>query len=426
MNIAAQLQKSAICYPERPAISLGEKEIVVYSYRDLHLRVARLAAAISESYRIVPGDRVALAMQNAPDYLVIMYAIWHAGAAIVPINAKLHPKECQYILASSGAKLCFASDSLAGALQSEIAEDFPIISVGSSEYEALFDVEPIPLVPRAPTDLAWLFYTSGTTGKPKGAMLTHRNLMAEIMSFYADMQWITEEDTILHVAPMSHGSGLYALPYVAKGGTNVIPESAGFIPEGAFDLIACYPNSSLFLAPTMITRMLNAPDAAQKNTDNLKAIFYGGAPMYVQDLLRALDLFGPKLIQLYGQGEAPMTITALSRRMHINDSGPRYLARLASAGIPRTDVEVRVVDSNGVDLPIGEQGEIVVSGDVVMAGYWQDPEATREAIRDGWLYTGDVGKFDQDGFLTLLDRSKDVIIFRWRQHLSGARLRMYS
>ena len=188
---------------------------------------------------------------------------------------------------------------------------------------------------------------------------------------------------------------MYGLPHVARGAVSVIADGAEI---GA--LLERWQGVSFFAAPTMVKRLSVADPA------NLKTIIYGGAPMYLADLEVALDRFGPRLAQIYGQGESPMTITALSKADHID----RDPARLQSVGVPRTDVEVRVVDEDDHELPVGEVGEIVVRGDVVMAGYWNEPEATAETLRGGWLHTGDVGSFDADGYLTLRDRSKDLII----------------
>src|SRR5690349_1309139 len=167
---------------------------------------------------------------------------------------------------------------------------------------------------------------------------------------------------------------------------------------------------SMFLAPTMVKRLIEHPSVHELKPGALRLISYGGAPMYVSDLKRGLDLLGNVLCQLYGQGESPMTITHLSREMHALRDHPRWEARLASAGVADTCVEVRVVDEEGRRLPVGEVGEIIVKGDTVMAGYWNNPEATAKSLRDGWLWTGDVGAFDEDGFLTLKDRSKDLIV----------------
>jgi long-chain acyl-CoA synthetase len=160
----------------------------------------------------------------------------------------------------------------------------------------------------------------------------------------------------------------------------------------------------------MVTRLVNHPTATSVDANHLKTLIYGGGPMYVEDLRRALDLFGPKLVQIYGQGEAPMTITALPKTWHADTSHPRYVERLGSAGIARSDVQVRVVDADDHDLPPGEVGEVLARGDVVMQGYWQNPQASAETLRGGWLHTGDLGAFDTDGVLTLKDRSKDMII----------------
>jgi acyl-CoA synthetase (AMP-forming)/AMP-acid ligase II len=241
-------------------------------------------------------------------------------------------------------------------------------------------------------------------------MLTHRNLLVMTLSYFADIDTITPYDCTIHAAPMSHGSGLYGLPHVAKAANQVIPVSGGFDLDELGELIAAYQGVTCFFAPTMVTRLVSHPTATSVDTTHLKTLIYGGGPMYAEDLKRALDLFGPKLVQIYGQGEAPMTITALSKALHADTNHPRYLERLGSAGIARSDVEVRVVDADDRDLPPGEVGEVLVRGDVVMQGYWDNPRASAETLRGGWLHTGDLGAFDADGFVTLKDRSKDMII----------------
>jgi acyl-CoA synthetase (AMP-forming)/AMP-acid ligase II len=223
-------------------------------------------------------------------------------------------------------------------------------------------------------------------------MLTHRNLLFASRAYFADIDKLGPGDAILHAAPLSHGSGLYGLPHFAAGALNVIPESGGFEPAELFDLMDRWPNASFFAAPTMIVRLLASP--AARTPRQLKTIAYGGAPMYVADALRAIDLFGPRLYQLYGQGESPMTITGLPQEFH------RHRIKLDSCGYARTGVEVKVLES----------GEIVTRSDCVMAGYWDNPEASAQTLAGGWLHTGDIGRMDEQGFLTILDRSKDMII----------------
>lgn len=411
MNFAGTLARIALTYGERPAVSKGRT--VLMNYTQLADRVTRLGAALRGALGLGDGDRVALIMKNCPETIEVMYACWQAGLAAVPVNAKLHPREFGYILENSGTKACFITPDLAEAV-ADASSDAPdlehVIVVGTPEYDALFDAPAMSMAEVAPTDLAWLFYTSGTTGRPKGAMLTHRNMHAMTMNYLVDVDVIEPEDCIIHAAPMSHGSGLYALPHIARGANNVIPESGAFDVAETLDLIAHWPGCTFFFAPTMVTRLINAPNIEQADTNNLKTVVYGGAPMYLTDTLKALDLIGQKLVQIYGQGESPMTISALPKRIFLDSENPRYHDRLASAGIARTDVEIRIRDEDGTPLPTGEIGEITVRGDVVMAGYWANPQATANSIRDGWLWTGDVGAIDAEGFLTLKDRSKDMII----------------
>ena len=207
---------------------------------------------------------------------------------------------------------------------------------------------------------------------------------------------------------MSHGSGLYIMAHIARLGINVVPESGGFDPDEIFRLIARWPGASMFAAPTMIRRLLACN--ADCNVEHIRALIFGGAPMYVEDTLKALERFGPRLVQIYGQGESPMTITTLSRQDIAAREHPKWRERLASVGRPFACVDVMVADAQDRPLPEGESGEILCRGDVVMAGYWRDPDASAAALKGGWLHTGDVGTFDADGYLTLKDRSKDLII----------------
>jgi long-chain acyl-CoA synthetase len=313
----------------------------------------------------------------------------------VPVNARLHREEIAYILEDSETSVVVADP--------EHADDVEDAVVAPGErWDRITSSSPAPLADGQPDDPAWLFYTSGTTGRPKGATLTNRNLLAMSLSYYADIDAVMPQDSILQAAPLSHGAGLYGLPHIARGAVSVMPHSAD--GEEIAALLRRWPGTSFFAAPTMVKRL--AGSMAGADLSNLKTIIYGGAPMYLADLEVALDRFGPRLAQIYGQGETPMTITALSKADHA-EGDP---ARLQSVGVARTDTEVRVVGDDDRELPAGEIGEIVVRGDVVMAGYWKQPDATAETLRGGWLHTGDVGSFDDDGYLTLRDRSKDLII----------------
>jgi acyl-CoA synthetase (AMP-forming)/AMP-acid ligase II len=282
--------------------------------------------------------------------------------------------------------------------------------LGSKEYEALLEAAPLACQDVAPGDPAWLFYTSGTTGRPKGATLTHHNLLQMSLRNYADIDHVGPEDCILHVAPLSHASGLFALFHVGKASNQVIPESRGFREDELAGLVDHYRNCLLFLAPTMLNRFAAHPATARMRTENLKTLIYGGAPMYLEDLKRALARLGPCLWQGYGQGETPNTICYLSKHWHARTDHPRYDTILSTVGIPRTGIQVRVVDDHDRELPAGEIGEVIVRSEVTMSGYWGNPEASAKALKGGWLHTGDLGAFDEHGFLALKDRSKDVII----------------
>ena len=406
MNLALWLDRAGRSDPHRPALGIGSR--VLRSYREAAGRVACLAGALA-NLGLKPGDRVAIVAKNCPDYVEALFAIWHAGGAAVPANAKLHGAELGYILEQSGARICLVSNGLDG----EVAGHMPasvehLIVIGSAAYEKLFATDPIGVAPRNGDELAWLFYTSGTTGRPKGAMLTHRVLAAATHAYLSEVDAVSPGDPIVHAAPMSHGSGLYIMSYVMRRGVNVVPESGGFEPEEIFGLFEAWPRTSMFAAPTMIKRLVESP--AECPSDNIRTIIWGGAPMYTEDVLKSLDRFGPRLAQIYGLGESPMTITTLPKQDVAGRDHPRWRERLASAGRPYACVEVMTVDEQDRPVAAGESGEIICRGDVVMAGYWRDPQASAAALKGGFLHTGDVGAFDADGYLTIKDRSKDMII----------------
>lgn len=411
MNIANLLRRAGSVMADHPATIVGTR--VVATYGELSRRVASIAGGLWSQYGLLPGDRVAIAMKNSPEYIEALFACWHAGLVAVPINAKLHSREFAYIFDDSGAQVVFVSAELFETVGEAIglSQTPPrVIYIESKNWHALGTSAELPIHTAQADDLAWLFYTSGTTGKPKGAMLSHRNLLAMTTTYFVDVDPVQPSDRLLHAAPMSHGSGLYILPFVAGMATNVIPESGRFEPMEMFDLIAAHPGTNFFAAPTMLSRLVSAAASTPVDTRNLKTIIYGGGPMYLEDCKQAIELFGAKLVQIYGQGESPMTITSLPRRYFTDSDHPRYEQRLASVGFPQSSVDVCVVDEDGAPLPNGEIGEIVVRGDTVMSGYWNNPQATASTLRAGWLYTGDMGAFDEDGFLTLKDRTKDVII----------------
>ena len=412
MNLAHLLQRQALQSPERPAILEAERLHATHGqWAD---RAARLGAAM-QAQGLQQGDRVLLFMRNHPRYLEFMFGCWWAGLVVVPVNNKLHLKEVQWIADNAQARWAFVTKDLVPQ-HTDLTGLQGVVEADGPQADALLQhAAPLSaVVERHTDDTAWLFYTSGTTGRPKGVMITHRNLMTMGLGYFCDVDPIASDDAIVYAAPMSHGAGIYAIPHLMAGARHVVPASGGFDAAELFDLGLKTGPLSLFAAPTIVKRLVDEAETAGHSparcAQAFKTIVYGGAPMYAADIERALRVMGPRFVQIYGQGESPMTGTVLSRRHLADTAHPHHAERIASVGVAQTPVRIRVADAQGRDVPLGEVGEVLIGGDSVMAGYWRNPEATASAIRDGWLWTGDMGSLDADGFLTLKDRSKDLII----------------
>lgn len=397
MNLFTLLEQAAHRFPERGAVYHGER--LFCTWGELRERSLRLAGSIRQ--RCPAAARIGIASENRPEIVELLFAIWAAECVAVPINYKLHPREMAQIFGDASVAQVFASATVAANLASGAA--FPIEEIGGPAYLQQIAGPPVTPPCTDPSALAWLFYTSGTTGRAKGAMLTHRNLTAMTLAHLADIDAPDEGCSLVHAAPMSHGSGLYIPAYVLRGARQVVPASCRFDPGEFLDLCDHHPGCSAFLAPTMVQRLV---ETGRERPRHLRTIIYGGGPMYLQNIKKALAAFGPVFAQIYGQGEAPMTITGLRRVDHETADD----AILRSVGYPRSGVEVAVLRDDGTPAAVGEIGEIVCRGDVVMCGYWNDAAATRETLQNGRLRTGDVGSIDERGYLTLRDRSKDVVI----------------
>jgi fatty-acyl-CoA synthase len=397
VNLFALLEQAAQRFADRGAMYHGER--CRCTWRELRDRALHLAGSIRQD--CPAGARIAIISENRPEIVELLFGIWAAECVAVPINYKLHPREMVLILEDAGVSQVFASAMIADQLGPDCG--FPVESFAAEAYSKRFTATPAAVPCTDPFTLAWLFYTSGTTGRSKGAMLTHRNLMAMTIAHLADIDVPDEGCSLVHAAPMSHGSGLYIPAYVLRGARQVVPQRGGFDPSEFLDLCEHHPGCSAFLAPTMVQRVVNTGRA---RPSQLRTIIYGGGPMYVDSIKKALAAFGPIFAQIYGQGESPMTITGLRRTDH--EAADDVI--LGSVGYPRSGMDVAVLRDDDTPAGVGEIGEIVCRGDVVMCGYWQNPEATSAALRNGWLRTGDMGSFDARGYLTLHDRSKDVVI----------------
>jgi acyl-CoA synthetase (AMP-forming)/AMP-acid ligase II len=414
VNVVSLFRKAAKTHEQRVALRHAGMDS---TYGELDERTDRIGAGLLR-LGLRPRDRVVLWIRNRPELVELLLAGWKANLTVVPVNVRLHPKEVAYVVANCDAA-AFAYDSSLGeavaTIDSDIESRVARLQVGGDAHAAvahdhLASCPERVMEDASDDDVAWLFYTSGTTGKPKGAMLTHRNLISMTMNCLADICSFQPEDVVLHAAPLTHGSGLYLPAALARGSLNVISHHPSFEPIQIFELIATNRVTVIaFLAPTMIARLIKDPALGSSDLSTLRCVPYGGGPMYVEQVKRAIDLLGPIWVQIYGQGETPMTGTYLRPQEHRYDSLEAE-RRLGSAGITRTDIELRVVDLEGREVPDGEVGEIAIRGVTVMKGYWDDPSATQEALRDGWLHTGDLGYMDADGYVFIVDRAKDMII----------------
>ena len=413
MNVAEWLHRTALRMPDQPAIYWGSR--LIADYGQLARAVCRLAGGLRHGYGIQPGERIGIYMPNCPEYLELLYAAWQVGAAVVPINYKLHPKEAEFILSDADARLVFvASDEVAEDLTSTLQTEgnaIDTVALESTEFEEFGNCQGVgEPAPRGRDDLAWLFYTSGTTGRPKGVMITHGNIHAMSFAYFVDVDDVHSTDVALYAAPMSHGAGLYNFMHVLRGAAHAVPESRGFDPAEILALGHDLKSIHMFAAPTMVRRLVDCAQEQGVPGDGLRTIVYGGGPMYVADIEDAVKTMGSRFVQIYGQGECPMAITALPRHLVADRSNQRWQERLGSVGFAQSCGEVVIRREDGSRCAAGEDGEITVRGAAVMAGYWNNPDATAKSLRDGWLWTGDVGRMDEDGFVTLTDRSKDVII----------------
>ncbi|MDO8455770.1 MAG: AMP-binding protein, partial [Burkholderiaceae bacterium] len=345
MNIAQLLVRTARTYPDNPAVLLGATPVL--DYGQLGMRAARLAGYLQRSLGLQAGDRVALYMTNHVAYLEILYAAWWAGLVVVPINAKLHVKELEFIVNDSAAGALFVTEDLvpnAAPLLQAMPSLRKILAPDQIDNDAALQADPIPAAYRLPHDLAWLFYTSGTTGRPKGVMQTHGNLYAMTSCYFSDVDCVDAQDAIVYAAPMSHGAGMYNFMFVAKAARHVVPASGGFDSAELVELSRQVGRLSMFAAPTMVKRLVEHIDASGAQVDGFKTIVYGGGPMYAEDIQAALRTMGSRFVQIYGQGESPMTITALSREQLAHHEHPEWSSRIASVGVAQMLVEVRVVD----------------------------------------------------------------------------------
>lgn len=412
MHIGQLLTRAAQRHPSHTAWFKGDSAV---PYSEVERRVTWLARAL-RGLGLAPGERVGMLLPNSPEAIEVMFGTMRAGLVIVPLNIRLHPDEQATILEDAGCSLLIYGADFTPLLPS-LRQRLPKlkmcvvgpVSTGDLNYEELLkagSTEPPREEPQpGPGHLAWLFYTSGTTGKPKGVKLTHRNLLTLVSVNLIDLNSPRPGDVLLHALALSFAGGFFMLHHVARAVTHVfLPR---FDPVAFFQMVQKHGVTTVALVPTMINMLVRSPARTGYDLSSLHTIFYGGAPMHAERLTEALAAFGPIFLQSYGLGESPLTITVLSKEEHLGD-------RAQSAGRVTSLVSLRIQDDNWTPLEQGKEderneGEIAVSSDLVMDGYWNRQEATDDVLRNGWFRTGDIGHLDKDGYLYISDRKKDLI-----------------
>jgi len=388
-----------------------------HTWSQLKDRVARFAGAL-RSIGVAEGDRVAILALNSDRYFEYYFAVPWAGACVVPLNIRWSAPENAYSLKDAGAEVLVVDDAFAKmvpALKAQGVTLKNVIFIGDGElpegmlsYEKLISVhQPCSDAYRNNDDLAGIYYTGGTTGFPKGVMLTHSNIWSSAIALVT-VVGLTEDARILHAAPMFHlADGAMTQGGMLAGGTHVfIPM---FTPAGTIKAISEKQATHALLVPVMIQMVINDPSIKGADMSSLEFILYGASPIAEAVLIQAMETFSKADFgQGYGQTELAPLATMLSPKYHTTE-GP-FAGKLKSAGQAIPCVEIQIKNEDGVELPLGEIGEITVKGPNAMLGYWNKPEETAVSLRNGWVHTGDAGYMDDEGFVFLVDRVKDMIV----------------
>jgi fatty-acyl-CoA synthase len=415
MRLTDYLDKGAMLGNRAPCLTMGTTDL---DYGEV-CRISHHVGRALQRSGIHPGDKVAVLSGNDAMAFACVFAISRAGAVWVPVNPRSEAAENRYVLdAFDCAALLFHSayapmvEQVRASLPKLrvlvcLDSSLPMMPSVPTLAQWLEDVSDEPLHVQPADDVAMIASTGGTTGQPKGVMLSGRNL--ETMTALTLMGYPFDgRPAYLALAPLTHAAGVLCLPVMALGGRVVI------MPKPDLDeflrLIEQQRITHTFLPPTLIYMLLQHPKLASTRRDSLQCFWYGAAPISASRLEEALEKIGPVMAQLFGQAEAPMMISMMSPREHYDADGTVARRRLTTAGRPAPLVQVAMMDAEGRLLPDGQTGEIVVRGSLVMTGYYKDPAATAEASRHGWHHTGDIGFIDDEGFLHIVDRAKDMII----------------
>ncbi|HEY6390759.1 MAG TPA: AMP-binding protein, partial [Bryobacteraceae bacterium] len=406
MTVNYCIRRAARLYANCIAIELHDRQI---TYRDFYQTIESSAQKL-RTLGAAKGDRIAVLMQNSPQYLDFYYSIAMAGGIIVPLNTRWHINEIIFTLNDSGSKMLLVDQRFAP-LVPQIRGAVPglehYIFVDDADWKTM-DADPVGCPEPDENDVVGLFYTSGTTGGPKGAMLTHRNLYTNAIHCLVEPFGILRGWKWLHSAPMFHLADAGAIHGLTlAGATHVFLPT--FDPEETMRAIERHRIDILVLVPTMLNMVLNHPSFGRYDLSSLKRMIYGASPMPLPLLRQAMDKLPCEFVQGYGMTEVSAILTLLGFADHRFEDADRQFAPVKSAGKASPCVEIRVVDHDDKDVPVGQVGEVIARGPNVMKGYWNRPEITAEVLRGGWMHTGDLGAMDEEGFLYILDRKKDMI-----------------
>jgi long-chain acyl-CoA synthetase len=390
------------------------------SFAETEAASNRLASALVTSLGLRKGDRVGVFLSNCPEYVVTDLALLKAGLVRVQINPRFTAAEAEFIVNHSGARLLVTSAEHA-AVAAAVAEKAPqlqhvLAAQGTvptrnaiSWQEALSAGEAKPFAVDTTLDDGYMLgYTSGTTGRPKGAFTTLRSRWAMLLQVYANETHCAQTDVMAHAASLAHGSGTKMLPHYIKGAANLLLRK--FSAEAFFQAVQAHRVTTSWMVPTMVAMLVQSPARSRFDLSSLHTIIYGGAAMPDALIAQALEAFGPIFIQMYGLNEAPHPDLTLSKADHLPDPATGRPRRPGVTGRPSVGPSVRVVNEAGREVAPGEIGEIVIAGEHVMVGYWNDPQASAETLRDGWCHTGDLARVDDEGCVYIVDRKKEMII----------------
>jgi long-chain acyl-CoA synthetase len=417
MTVGEMLTRNANKFPAKTALV---SEDISLDFKTLNERVNRLANALIKK-GLKKGDRIGVLVHNCCQFVEIYFAAAKTGGIFCPYNSHLKQWELKDIIDYSKPKILFVDSDyveMITALKPVLKSVESVVCLQKPDQEFMEAYEAFvaqgemsePMVKVLEDDVQSIIFTAGTTGKPKGAMRTHRHLLSDAVASAIDLK-VGYDERVLITFPMYHVAcedNIVRHSFLPN--TIYIKKEGGFNPAEVLEYISKEQISRCQFVPTMIHSLIQAPDVGKYDLSSLKLILYAGSSMPVELLKKALTIFPCGFAQMYGQTESGPFTTVLKPEDHILDGTEKSVARLASSGKPALNYEIRIVDDNDNDVPIGDVGEIIGRSEAMTIGYWQMPEATAEKLKNGWLHTGDLGKFDEDGYVYIVERKNDMII----------------